>query len=376
MKKAHYRGIYRLGKKTFDTIDHKILLKKLYHYGLRGRSNDWVRSYLTSRKQYVKLEDCKSDCLEVVCGVPQGSILGPKLFILYINDMVNLSTLLKFILFADDTNLFCSGNDVNQLGKLVTKELNKLKDWFAINRLSLNVTKTNYMLFSNSKSTLNVAIMINNTAVNRVHSTKFLGVIIDEKLTWKGHVDLVKSKVAKNVFLLNRVKYILKYDSMLSLYNTLILPYLTYCCEIWGNTYGTRLKGLVIIQKKAIRLIHGAGYRDHTNMLFLEARALKLTDLVKMNLATIMYKAYHSSLPCNLQKLFTKVIHSDTRVTTRQTNKFKHPKHRTTMKSMCISIRGIQLWNSLDEKIIQECRSLHRFKTCLKQQLLKNYSEE
>ena len=164
--------------------------------------------------------------------------------------MVNLSTLLKFILFADDTNIFCSGNDVNQLGKLVTKELNKLKDWFAINRLSLNVTKTNYMLFSNSKSTLNVAIMINNTAVNRVHSTKFLGVIIDEKLTWKGHVDLVKSKVAKNVFLLNRVKYILKYDSMLSLYNTLILPYLTYCCEIWGNTYETRLKGFVMIQRK------------------------------------------------------------------------------------------------------------------------------
>ena len=123
-------------------------------------------------------------------------------------------------------------------------------------------------------------------------------------------------------------------------------------------------------------MIHGTGYRDHTNMLFQEACALKLTDLVKMNLATIMYKAYHSSLPCNLQKLFTKVIYSDMRVTTRQTNKFKHPKHRTTMKSMCISIRGIQLWNSLDEKIIQECRSLHRFKTCLKQQLLKNYSEE
>ena len=199
-EKKHTIGVFIDLKKAFDTIDHKILLEKLYHYGLRGRSNDWIKSYLTSRKQYVKLEDCESDSLEVLCGVPQGSILGPKLFILYINDMANVSKILKFILFADDTNIFCSGNDAQQISKLVTKELSKLKDWFAVNKLSLNVNKTNYMLFSNSKGTSDVEIKIDRATVNRVHSTKFLGVIIDEKLTWKGHIDLVKSKVAKSFF--------------------------------------------------------------------------------------------------------------------------------------------------------------------------------
>ena len=117
----HTIGVFIDLKKAFDTIDHKILLQKLYNYGLRGKSNDWIRSYLKNRKQYVKIEECKSELMDVVCGVPQGSILGPKLFIIYINDMIKTSKLLKFILFADDTNIFCSGKDVNELSKLVTQ---------------------------------------------------------------------------------------------------------------------------------------------------------------------------------------------------------------------------------------------------------------
>ena len=145
-----YRCIYRL-KKAFDTIDHKLLLTKLEHYGIRGVAFDWIKSYLCERKQYVSVNSCNSEAMNVVCGVPQGSILGPKLFILYVNDVCNVSSLLRFVLFADDTNIFLPGDDVKEISKTLSKQLHKLNSWFAVNKLSLNVSKTKYMIFGNKK---------------------------------------------------------------------------------------------------------------------------------------------------------------------------------------------------------------------------------
>ena len=153
-------GIYIDLKKAFDTIDHKLLLNKLEKYGIRGNANNWVRSYLDNRLQFVHYNGCNSDFLRVVCGVPQGSILGPKLFILYINDICNVSEIFKYVLFADDTNIFCSDNNLHNLMMTVNKELKKLCDWFAVNKLSLNLNKTNYMIFNKTKQVPTVDISI------------------------------------------------------------------------------------------------------------------------------------------------------------------------------------------------------------------------
>ena len=143
----------------------------------------------------------------MTCGVPQGSILGPKLFILYINDICNASTSLKFILFADDTNVFYSGVDIQTICECISHELDKLHVWLSVNKLSLNVDKTNFILFGNRKIIDNVCISMNNSIITRVCATKFLGVIIDEKLTWKDHISFVRSKLSKTVGILYRIRH-------------------------------------------------------------------------------------------------------------------------------------------------------------------------
>src|SRR3984893_6694676 len=180
-------GIFIDLSKAFDTINHDILIKKLEMYGIRGIPNLLLRSYLENRKQYVNYNNVTSTLKPISCGVPQGSILGPLLFLLYINDMTSCCKYLQFLLFGDDTNLFNSNSDLWQLMQIVNDELDLLSDWFKANRLSLNVKKTNYMKFGYKKITNHCpttktyfCIKIDNFPITEVEYTKFLGVIIDK----------------------------------------------------------------------------------------------------------------------------------------------------------------------------------------------------
>ena len=154
-------GVFIDLKKAFDTVNHDLLIDKPEYYRIRGIAQEWLKSYLKDRKQFVQIS--ASTLLSVTCGVPQGSILGPKLFILYINDICNASTILKFILFADDTDVFYSGVDIQTLCECISRELDKLHVWLSVNNLSLNVDKTNFILFVNRKNIDNVCISMNNS---------------------------------------------------------------------------------------------------------------------------------------------------------------------------------------------------------------------
>ena len=177
--------------KAFDTVDHKILLSKLYHYGIRGLALDWFKSYLTDRKQFVSFNGSLSKEDIIKCGVPQGSILGPLLFLLYINDMVNASVILFALLFADDTSVFVSGKNLCSLIEIMNNELGKLAEWMCINKLSLNVKKTKFMLFTIRNVPISDTLYINGETIERVDNFKFLGVLIDAKLTWNDHVQFI-----------------------------------------------------------------------------------------------------------------------------------------------------------------------------------------
>ena len=132
------------------------------HYGIRGIAANRLNSYLSNRRQFVWINGINLDYQKVMCGVPQGSILGPKLFILYINDICNISNILNFIIFADDTNIFCTGDKIEDVAPTLSTELNKLHNWFTVNKLSLNIKKTNYMVFSKNNCTGNFDVTINN----------------------------------------------------------------------------------------------------------------------------------------------------------------------------------------------------------------------
>ena len=238
-------GVFLDLVKAFDTVDHSILLDKLSIYGVRGVPHKLLSSYLSNRLQYVSINGSNSPLLAETCGVPQGSILGPLLFSLYVDDMQYCSKILKLVLFADDTNIFFAGKDVVVLFKTLNNELLKLSDWFRANKLSLNINKTHYIIFNNGNNNkllnLGLSITIDGFTIERVTSSKFLGVTIDERLSWKPHISLVVNKLTKNVGVMRRIRYKLSSNTMLMLYDTLILPHIDYCAIVWGGTSRTNL---------------------------------------------------------------------------------------------------------------------------------------
>jgi hypothetical protein len=195
------------------------LLDKLYHYGIRGVALKWIRSYLDHQYQYVYLNGHISSKLEIITGVPQGSILVPLLFIIYINDIINASHKLKFFLYADDTNILFSEKSNHQLKENIEYELKKLCDWFTLNKLTLNLSKTAYIVFGEDE--IDLKIKMNKTQLLQLPLVKFLGIFIDNKLKWNKHIEYLENKLIKHIRILNIIKNKLDKKSLLKVYNSL-----------------------------------------------------------------------------------------------------------------------------------------------------------
>ena len=309
--------------KAFDTIDHSILLNKLKYYGLKGSTLNLFQSYLSNRKQYTEIEDTTSTILPIQVGVPQGSILGPILFIIYVNDLPQCSNKFDFIMYADDTTLSStidSFSDINSnasADSLINAEIGKVIEWLKINKLSLNKNKPKYMTFHMPKKQIHLKLKIDGINIEKVEEFNFLGLTMDTNLKWKKHTDKISNKCSKITGVLNRLKLLFPQEIKCLLYNSLIVPHINYCITAWGF----HRNRITIIQKKAIRIITASSYISHTEPLF---KQLNLLQELKF-----YFKYNQGILPKYLQNWNfipnSKIHNHNTRkITTLHTFKTKH----------------------------------------------------
>ena len=348
--------------KAFDTVDHKILLDKLYYYGIRGNAHQLIKSYLTDREQCVQINNTLSDMDFISYGVPQGSILGPLLFLLYINDIASTSKILSFYLFADDTTIFYSHKDIKTLEKTINQELLHITDWLIANKLSLNVSKTKVLLFrtKNESNAQKINICLNGVKLEESVYAKYLGVLIDNKLTFEHHIHQVKSKLVKGNVILAKVRHYAPYKVIHNTYNAHIQPHVDYGLNVWGYAADTHLQDIVSQMKKALHIINfkKKDYPD-TASLYKNSKILPFEQNTALCTGKLLWKIANDFIDSDLNSLFRK----------KNASSFYLPYRRLQITQRCISYKGVQTWNRIPQDI-RNSMSPNTFKTKFKSYLL------
>lgn len=290
-------GIFIDYSKAFDSINHDSLFEKLQHYGFRGTFLKLIISYFKHRHQQVTINGFVSEFKPIKAGVPQGSILGPLLFNLYVNDIVNICANTKFIIYADDTSVFITGRDPSNLIEKGNVVLNKIHTWSIANSLNLNAAKTKAVIFRPQNKTLGItnSLKLGTSTIELSRVAKSLGVIFEEHMTWTDQVNATLNKLSKTVGILSKFRYVLPQNIKLLIYKSLFLSNLSYCHLVWGTTTKTNVQKLHKLQKKAIRNIVSAAYDAHTEPIFKALHLFPVHELYH----TILNNRYKSAIKNN-----------------------------------------------------------------------------
>ena len=346
--------------KAFDMVDHDILLVKLEHYGIRGSNLDWFRTYLKDRTQYVHVNDYSSERKTIAHGVPQGSVLGPTLFLLYINDLPLSTKLAEFFIFADDSNLLITASSCTELEEKCNIVLHAVQSWVTQNGLKLNIDKTNLLVYNNNTNQrkAQISVSLNGTPVVQKNEAKFLGVVIDTNLNWKSHLVALSSKISRNAGILYRLRKIVPVQTLKSIYCSFVESHLIYCASVWGAVPHSRMTNVFAAQKKAVRALGGAHTNlffnketgevpRHTKPIFEKYSLLALPNLIAKSLLCQTHKIRLGVAPENIANLMNLNRPSSHLRTTRQTNKyiFSVPSHRLTRSDYQLAYIGPKIYN-------------------------------
>ena len=335
----------------------------------RGLPHKLMQSYLSDRYQYTAINGHKSSYLPISCGVPQGSVLGPFLFSVFINDLPDV-TCMEATLFADDACFSLGGNNTTAIEQLVGSELGKISTWFRTNRLCLNVEKTNFMLIHRRNQKLDVKLELNGTQLAEKDHVRYLGVTIDNKLNWKLHINNCTAKLNRCLWAITKLRPFTNISTLKLVYFALAYPYIQYCISSWGGACKTSLQPLLIKQKLIVKTMLKENYMSPSSPLFHKLGLLKLPEIYNFQIGKLMFNQIKkdSVFSQNLSSLQS--VHS---YRTRSSNNLNYfiPSVRSNLGKTSFSYYGPIVWNSLPNKIKRS--SKYQFKFLLKSHLLKNY---
>ena len=354
--------------KAFDTVQSDILLGKLECIGVRGVPLQWFRSYLTCRKQFVSVNNENSSVRDIAFGVPQGSVLAPLLFLIYINDMHVCSDLLGMIHFADDTTVYTTGDNFDAILTMLNIELEKIDQWLQCNRLSLNVEKTSWTVFSNRGSNSENNLYIRQSILTKVSHAKFLGVFLDEKLKFSKHVDWLSGKISRSCGVMFRLSSYIPSFILRKIYFALVHPYLNYGLCVYGSASATTLARIKRLQLKCVKYISGDTML-HEKMHFRNCRILPFDSMYKKSILMKFGNYVHNdcSLYFNGRLNEVQLLHT---YSTRHSvsGRLNLP---VTSKSRCgdsFFVQAIKAWNELPQSI-RETDNVFKYKRLIKNHL-------